>query len=71
MGTASRRKLNPAALTITDLARVLSAGGKPVTKALLRADLAAGAPVNAADGTMNLTDYTAWLVKTMTESKWD
>jgi len=39
-------------------------GGKPVTDAMLRADIDAGAPVNA-DGSVNLVHYAAWLVKEM------
>lgn len=58
-------RLNPAALPVADAARVLSRlGGKPVTEALLRADIDAGAPTNA-DGSMNLVHYAAWLVKEM------
>ncbi|MEO0513644.1 MAG: hypothetical protein AAF108_12260 [Planctomycetota bacterium] len=57
--------LNPAALGIEDAAKVLSRmGGKPVTAAMLEADIDAGAPTNA-DGTMNLVHYAAWLVKEM------
>ena len=56
-------RLNPAALSIPDTARVLSrVGSTPVTEAMLRADLDAGAPANA-NGTINLVHYTAWLVK--------
>jgi hypothetical protein len=55
--------LNPNALTLPDVARLLAkAGGQPVTVEALRADLAAGAPVNA-DGTIHLVHYAAWLVK--------
>ncbi|MBX3387782.1 MAG: hypothetical protein KF768_14545 [Phycisphaeraceae bacterium] len=39
-------------------------GGKPVTEAMIRADIDAGAPVNA-DGSVNLVHYAAWLVKEM------
>ena len=59
-------RLNPAALGVADAARVLSRiGGKPVTDAMLRADIDAGAPTNA-NGTINLVHYAAWLVKEMT-----
>ncbi len=59
-------RLNPAALPVADAARVLTRlGGKPVSDAMLRADIAAGAPVNS-DGTLNLVHYAAWLVKEMT-----
>ena len=58
-------RLNPAALPVVDAARVLTRlGGKPVTDAMLRADIDAGAPVNA-DGSLNLVHYAAWLVKEM------
>lgn len=56
-------RLNPSALAVPDAARLLSRlGGKPVTEAMLRADLDAGAPTNA-DGSINLVHYAAWLVK--------
>jgi hypothetical protein len=59
-------RLNPAALPVADAARVLTRlGGKAVTEVMLRADIDAGAPVNA-DGTLNLVHYAAWLVKEMT-----
>lgn len=49
-------------LTIPELSRLLTeAAGEPVTLAMLRADLAAGAPVNP-DGTVNLVQYAAWLL---------
>ncbi len=47
-------KLNPGAIEVSDLARLLTAvGGQVVTVEMLEADLAAGAPGNA-DGTINL-----------------
>jgi hypothetical protein len=58
-------RLNPAALPVADAARVLTRlGGTPVTEAMLRADIDAGAPTNA-DGSVNLVHYAAWLVKEM------
>jgi hypothetical protein len=58
-------RLNPAALPVPDAAHVLTRlGGKPVTEAMLRADIDAGAPTNA-DGSVNLVHYAAWLVKEM------
>ncbi len=58
-------RLSPAALGVTDAARVLTRmGGKPVTEEMLRADIDAGAPTNA-NGTINLVHYAAWLVKEM------
>ena len=58
--------LNPQALSPEELARVLSAVGiKPVTLDIIQADLAAGAPQNA-DGSINLVNYAAWLVREVT-----
>jgi hypothetical protein len=37
-------------------------GGQPVSRAMLEADLRAGAPQNA-DGTLNLVHFAAWLVR--------
>lgn len=54
-------KLSPAALSIEDLAGLLSkAGGRKISPAKIREDLAAGAPTNT-DGTIHLVHYTAWL----------
>lgn len=59
------RGMNPAAIPLADLARMLSAaGGRPVTPEQIQADIEAGAPVNA-DGTINLVHYGAWLVREM------
>lgn len=58
-------RLNPAALSVADAARVLSrAGGTPVTEEDIRADIDSGAPTNAG-GSINLVHYAAWLVKEM------
>jgi len=58
-------RLNPAALSMADAARLLSrAGGQRVTEAMLAADIDTGAPTNS-DGTINLVHYAAWLVKGM------
>ena len=55
--------LNPQALRLADMARILSASGPhPVTVEMLQVDLDDGAPVNP-NGTMNLVHYAAWLVK--------
>lgn len=55
--------LNPQALRLADMARVLSASGSsPVTVEMLQADIDDGAPRNP-DGTMNLIRFAAWLVK--------
>jgi hypothetical protein len=51
---------------LEDLARILSASGlRPVTVETLRADIEDGAPVNP-DGTMNLVQYTTWMVRELT-----
>ena len=64
-GGRGMSRLNPAAMPVADAARVLTRlGGKPVTEAMLRADIDAGAPTNA-DGSVNLVHYAAWLVKEM------
>ncbi len=64
-GGQGMSRLNPAAMPVADAARVLARlGGKPVTEAMLRADIDAGAPTNA-DGSVNLVHYAAWLVKEM------
>jgi hypothetical protein len=56
-------RLNPAALPVADAARVLTRlGGKPISEAMLRADIGTGAPTNT-DGSINLVHYAAWLVK--------
>ena len=53
------------ALTPAQAAKILAAAGnRRITEAMVRADIDAGAPVNA-DGTVNLVHYTAWLVKEM------
>ena len=58
-------QLNPAALSVTYAARLLTkVGGQTVSEAALRADLEAGAPTNP-DGTINLVHYAAWMLKEM------
>ncbi len=55
--------LNPTALSVEDLAVLLSrSGGTRLSPDQIRQDLAAGAPRNA-DGTVNLIHYAAWLVR--------
>jgi hypothetical protein len=50
-------------LALVDAAKLLTrVGGAAVSEAMLRDDIAAGAPTNA-DGTMNLVHYAAWLVR--------
>jgi hypothetical protein len=54
--------LNPAALTVADAAKLLTkVGSAPVSREMIEADIAAGAPTNA-DGTLHLVMYAAWLV---------
>ena len=54
--------MNPQALRLEDVARILSAiGPRPVTVDMLRADIDDGAPTNA-DGTINLVHFAAWIV---------
>ena len=55
--------LNPQALRLEDLARILTAlGPMPVTVEVLRADIEQGAPANR-DGTVNLLHIAAWLAR--------
>jgi hypothetical protein len=54
-------KVNPAALSAAELAKLLTAaGGQRVTPADVRAAISAGAPTND-DGTLHLLHFTAWL----------
>jgi len=58
-------QLNPQALRLVDLARILSAlGTRSVTVEMLQADIDAGAPTNP-DGTINLVNYAVFLVAEM------
>ena len=55
--------LNPAALTLADAARLLTAAsGRPVTVDMIQAALDAGAPV-LEEGRLNLVELMAWLEK--------
>jgi hypothetical protein len=55
--------VNPASLSIEDMARLLSAaGGRRVTPEQVQTDVDAGAPVSPG-GRLNLVHYTAWLVR--------
>jgi hypothetical protein len=57
--------LNPQALSLGDLVRILSAVAKrKVTADVIQSDMTAGAPTNT-DGTINLVNYAAWLVGEM------
>jgi hypothetical protein len=57
--------INPAALTIEQVARMLA-----VSEEKVREHLAAGAPVGA-DGTVNLVNYAAWLNRQLAKSDGD
>ena len=56
-------RIDPAALTVAQAAKVLSAvGNGPVTEEMIRRHIAAGAPTTS-DGRINLVHYAAWLNK--------
>ncbi len=56
-------KRDPLALSIADLAHVLrKAGSQRASAETIRESLAAGAPANG-DGTINLIQYAAWLIR--------
>ncbi len=64
-GDESRKPINPAALSLPDAVRLLAkVGGRSITEAILRDDVAHGAPSNP-DGTLNIVHYGAWLVREM------
>jgi hypothetical protein len=55
--------MDPGALPVEDAACLLTkAGRRQVTEAMLRRDIASGAPTNP-DGTLSLVCYAAWLVQ--------
>jgi len=55
--------VNPLALSIEEVSRLLSAaGGRKVTPEQVQADIDAGAPVGVG-GRMNLVHYAAWLIR--------
>ena len=57
--------LNPTAMSVAEVAKLLSAGGgKKISPEEVQADIDAGAPVNA-NGKINLVHYTAWLLREM------
>ena len=59
----SPERVNPAALTLADAARLLAAaGGRPVTVEMLQAAVDRGAPT-LADGRVNLVELLAWMEK--------
>lgn len=65
MSALKAPKLDPTALPIEEVSRVLSKiSAEPLTVEQLEVDLDAGAPTNA-DGTLNLVHYAAWLLREM------
>ena len=57
--------MNPAALTVEQAARVLTAvGGRWTTAETIRRHIERGAPT-AADGRINLVHYMAWVIREM------
>ena len=55
--------LNPRALSVDDLARVLaSSGPDPVTVEMIQDDVVDGVPTNP-DGTIDLVQFAAWLLQ--------
>jgi polygalacturonase len=61
--------LNPAALTVADVARLLTAaGGHHIPPEAVQAAIDAGAPV-LADGRLNLVELMAWLEKELGSSR--
>ena len=63
--------LNPQALSVGDLARVLTASGrKVVTAEMVRKCLADGAATNA-DGTISLVKFAAFLAREVTIGRTD
>ncbi len=64
----SKPTLNPSAVSPADLATLLSAAGRRrITVEMIDEDIGLGAPVNA-DGTLNLINYAAWMVKVLAEN---
>ncbi|HEY0984822.1 hypothetical protein [Schlesneria sp.] len=65
--TPGKQALSPMAMPIADVAKLLAkVSGKGVNSAMLEEDVAEGAPTNP-DGTLNLVNYAAWLVKEMSK----
>ena len=64
----SNSNLKISALSVADMATLLRrSGSRTVSEEVLRRDIENGAPVNS-DGTVNLINYTAWLVKETAEN---
>src|SRR5262245_43412944 len=61
----AKNSLNPTSLSVPDVARLLTrVGGQSISVQMIEADLASGAPANG-DGTLNIVQYAAWLVRGM------
>ncbi len=61
--TADSGPVDPRALSVEQMAKLLSAaGGRAVSVQEVQADLASGAPVGP-NGRINLVAYTAWLLR--------
>ena len=64
-------RIDPAAMTVAQAAKVLSAvSSGAVTEDMLRRHVAAGAPATA-DGRINLVHYAAWLNREFSEKHGD
>ena len=65
--TATQPKLNPNAMSVNDLAKLLSrVGGTDIAPEVIEQDIEEGMPTNT-DGTVSVVHYAAWLVQEMTE----
>lgn len=61
--TSSNQAVNPMALSIDEVSRLLSAAGsKRITPEQVQADVDRGMPIGA-DSKINLIHYTAWLAR--------
>jgi hypothetical protein len=59
----SSNQLKITAMSVSDLAKLLKrAGSRHVSEAAIQKDIDSGAPINP-DGTINLINYTAYLLK--------
>jgi len=67
--TRKRTEVDPAAMSIETTAKLLSTVSEArITKEMVQADLADGAPTNR-DRTINLVHYTAWLARERTHRR--
>jgi hypothetical protein len=61
--TLEKQAISPTAMRVEDAVRLLAkVSGQPIEADMLEEDFAEGAPQNP-DGTINLVNYGAWLVK--------